>query len=366
VEAAIERLAERIRAHAARAADGRAPLRIRAGGSKDFYGNEPRGDILDPRELGGVIDYQPSELVVTVRAGTSLAELEALLAGHRQMLAFEPPHFAPGATVGGCVAAGLAGPRRASSGTTFGGVRDFVLGATLLDGRGDVLRFGGTVMKNVAGYDVSRLLAGSLGMLGVVLSVSLKVLPQPAEECTLQWPLGEAEALSRMREWAQQPLPVSATLWADGVLSLRLAGAAAAIAAARRRLGGASLDPPAAQSLWRSVREQTHPGFDARRPLWRLSLPPAAAAVPLPAAALIEWSGAQRWLHSESPATEVRAVARQLGGHATLFRAAAGASGARQGVFTPLSAPLLAIHRNLRAQFDPHGVFDAGRLVAEL
>jgi len=377
---AIEQLADQIRAHAAVPGAEREPLRIRAGGSKDFYGNTPRGALLDPRAVAGVIAYQPSELVVTARCGTRLAEIEALLDTQGQMLAFEPPHFAPSATVGGCVAVGLAGPRRASAGPAFGAVRDFVLGVTLLDGRGQLLKFGGTVMKNVAGYDVSRLLAGSMGTLGVIVDVSVKVLPKPAAECTLQWPLAAAESLQRLRQWARQPLPVSASAWSDQCLSLRLSGAHAAVEAARKRLGGQRLEDDAAQILWRSLREHTHAFFGGARPLWRLSLPPAAAGLPLDGDQLIEWSGAQRWLRTAAPAADVRACARQLGGHATLFRAggigavvdrgsvdsARESSAPRSGVFTPLSPALLELQRRVRAQFDPHGVFDAGRLYPEL
>ncbi|MFO0010861.1 MAG: glycolate oxidase subunit GlcE, partial [Betaproteobacteria bacterium] len=200
-EPRAEQLAEQIRA----AAGARTPLVIRAGGTKDFYGNACAGERLDPRVLTGIVEYEPTELVVTVRAGTPLAELETELARHGQMLAFEPPHYGEGATIGGAVAAGLAGPRRASFGATWGGVRDFILGARLLDGRGQLLRFGGTVMKNVAGYDVARLLAGSLGTLGLIVDLSIKVLPRPAAEQTLRLEMDLASALARMNEWGGQP-----------------------------------------------------------------------------------------------------------------------------------------------------------------
>ena len=220
----VQAWSERIREASAQ---GRA-LRIRGGGTKDFYGRPVAGEVLDTTAHAGVVSYEPSELVVTVRAGTRLADVEALLAGSGQMLAFEPPHFGAGGTVGGCVAAGLAGPRRA----TAGGVRDFVLGAKLIDGRGDVLKFGGEVMKNVAGYDVSRFLAGSLGTLGLIVELSLKVLPRPVAEATLRFALDEATALHRLNQWAGQPLPLSASAWQDGVLHLRLSGAGAAVDAA--------------------------------------------------------------------------------------------------------------------------------------
>ena len=235
VMAAIEHeWAERVRAAVA---DRRA-LCLRAGGTKDFYGRAPAGERFDLRANVGVVSYEPTELVVTVRGGTPLAELEALLAGQNQFLACESPHFGAAATVGGAVAAGLAGPRRASAGA----VRDFVLGVKILDGRGEVLNFGGRVMKNVAGYDLSRLIAGSLGTLGIVLEVSLKVLPRPVAERTLRFELDEADALARINEWGGQPLPLSATCWCAGGLHLRLSGAEAAVRAAAGRLGGETVE----------------------------------------------------------------------------------------------------------------------------
>jgi glycolate oxidase FAD binding subunit len=278
------------------------------------------------------------------------------------MLAFEPPHFGPGATIGGAVAAGLAGPRRASAGFTYGGVRDFVLGAKLLDGRAQLLHFGGLVMKNVAGYDVARLLAGSLGALGVIVEVSLKVVPRPASEATLRFAIEEAAALAQLNRWAALPLPLSASAWHAGQLSLRLSGSDAAVGAALRALGGERLEQAAAAQFWLAVREQTHPYFGGEEPLWRLSLPPAAPALDAAEPQFIEWGGALRWLRSTRPAAQLRASAQALGGHATLFRGA----GRAQGAFTPLSPPLAAIHRRLRAQFDPDGLFDAGRLVQGL
>lgn len=352
MEVGVGRWREQIRYAAASGT----PLQIRGGGTKDFYGCAPVGEVLDTRVCRGVVRYEPTELVVTVRAGTPLAELEALLAGHRQMLAFEPPHFGRDATVGGCVAAGLSGPRRA----TAGALRDFVLGVKLLDGRGERLSFGGEVMKNVAGYDVSRLVAGSLGTLGVIVEVSLKVLPRPVAETTLRFTLGAAEAISRLNDWGGQPLPLSASAWHDGVLSVRLSGAAAAVRAAERRLGGETIAPGAAESFWREVREHADAFFAgaSATPLWRLSLPSAAAPIALRGTQLIEWGGALRWLRSDAPVGEVRARAASLGGHATLFR-----GGDRAGdVFHPLAAPLMTIHRRLKKAFDPAGILNPGRL----
>jgi glycolate oxidase FAD binding subunit len=358
---ALQAIVDRVRA--ARAA--RTTLRLRGGGSKDFYGGPLAGEVLDLTALAGISSHEPSELVVTARAGTPLAELEAALAAHGQWLPFEPPHFAPGATVGGMVAAGLAGPARAS----VGGVRDYVLGATLLDGRAELLSFGGQVMKNVAGYDVSRLLAGSMGVLGVICEVSLKVLPRPTASATLRFEMDEATALARLNAWSGQPLPISASAWWDGALVLRLAGAHAAVEAAARELGGETVEPALADAFWAGLREQTDEFFaaavraiDGGAALWRLSLPSTAPPLKLSDQQLIEWGGAQRWLCCALPAATVRDAAASLGGHATLFRGGDRAA----GVFAPLSAPLARIHRELKRAFDPDGVFNPGRLVAEL
>ncbi len=354
----VKQLCETVRAASA----SRAPLHIRAGGTKDFYGNVTQGTLLDPRSVAGIIDYAPTELVITARAGTPLTELEQLLAENGQMLAFEPPHFGSTATVGGCVAAGLSGPRRVSFGPTYGSVRDFVLGARLIDGRGEVLSFGGTVMKNVAGYDISRLLAGSMGILGVIVDVSLKVLPRPIAHHTLIFEMPVETALDKLNEWAGQPLPLSASAWLEGILYLRLAGASAAVAAAKRHLGGEDLENSQADVFWHGIREQTHSFFTGEQPLWRVAVPSTAPALPDQSPQLIEWGGALRWLRTDHGPQEVRALATQAGGHATLFR-----GGDRsQGVFTPLTPTLAAIHRRLKAQFDPAGIFNPGRLYPDL
>jgi glycolate oxidase FAD binding subunit len=345
----IETLQEQIR----EAAQRRSPLRLRGGGTKDFYGNALRGEILDTRGHAGIVAYEPTELVVTAKCGTSLAELEAALAAHRQMLPFEPPHFGAGATVGGCVAAGLSGPRRASAGA----LRDFVLGVKLVDGRGQVLGFGGQVMKNVAGYDVSRLIAGSLGTLGLIAEVSLKVAPTPAHEITLRLEAPQARALELMNRWAGQPLPISATAWHDGELSVRLSGSQAGVRAAATALGGESVDG----GFWRGVREHKERFFAGDEPLWRLSLPSVAPPLGLAGEELIEWNGALRWLKSAASASAVREAALRLNGHATLFRA--GDKGA--GCFAPLEPVLERLHRQLKAAFDPAGILNPGRMLAE-
>ena len=332
------------------------PLRLRGSGSKDFYGEVPRGSVLDTRGCAGVVDYEPTELVITARCGTRLADLEAVLAERGQMLACEPPHFGPDATVGGCVAAGLSGPRRAAAGS----VRDFVLGVKLIDGNAEVMNFGGQVMKNVAGYDVSRLVCGSLGTLGLIAEVSLKVLPLPVEEATLLFRVSEAQALERLNQWGGQPLPISTSAFYNGDLGVRLSGAGAAVRAARERLGGESIAPDAARTFWLGVREQTDPFFAGDEPLWRLSVPSIALPLDLPGRQLIEWGGALRWLKSTAPAAQVRDAAIRAGGHATLFRAAAGVGNVP--VFNTLDATTMAIHRRLKQALDPKGIFNPGRM----
>ncbi|HEY5798637.1 MAG TPA: glycolate oxidase subunit GlcE, partial [Burkholderiaceae bacterium] len=277
------------------------PLQIRGGDTKAWYGQTTAGAVLDTRAYSGIVAYEPTELVITARCGTPLAEIESLLAGRNQMLAFEPPHFGPHATVGGMVAAGLSGPRRAAAGA----LRDFVLGAVLMDGKGEILTFGGQVMKNVAGYDVSRLLAGSMGTLGVILQVSLKVLPRAFSELTIRFPMQQADALKRLNEWGGQPLPITGSVWYDGALTVRLGGADAAVQAACAKLKGEIV--PDAEVFWEAIREQTHdyfrPVFDPSTPrvsLWRLSLPSTAPLLNVPGIQLVEWGGALRWVRVAS------------------------------------------------------------------
>ena len=338
---------ERIRAAHA---DG-TPLILQGGGSKAFYGNADEGEVLATRTLTGVVDYQPKELVLTARAGTPLADVEALLGEQNQMLAFEPPHFGGPATLGGSLAAGLSGPRRPYAGAA----RDFVLGVRIIDGSGQPLRFGGQVIKNVAGYDVSRLMVGALGTLGLLTEVSLKVLPRPAAETTLQFELDEAAAIRNMNQWAGQPLPLSAASWHAGVLTLRLSGAASAVHAAQAKLGGEVAKD--AVAFWQRLRDQATPFF-GKRPLWRLAVKPTTPPLNLGDAQWIEWGGAVRWLASDLPAAALREAAKTAGGHATLFRGDAPAD----GVFAPLSAASAMLHRNLKQHFDPRGIFNRGRL----
>ena len=359
------------------------PLRIRGGGSKDFYGQALTGEVLDMRAFSGVISYEPSELVVTVRGGTPLAELEALLAGQNQCLPFEPPHFGPHATVGGMVASGLSGPARASCGA----VRDYLLGVVLVNGKGECLTFGGQVMKNVAGYDVSRLMAGTLGTLGVLLEISLKVLPMAPGEATLMCSgLNQQKALDLLNRWGGQPLPLNASCWvrdetatpAQDFLFIRLRGAVAAVEAACPRMiadvqaaGGQAvpMEPSQAGADWNACREQTLPFFSQPPTpdacLWRLSVPQTTPAMDLPFDPLIEWHGGLRWLWAPaSAAARLRELAAQAGGHATLFRRAA-LTPVEVGVFTPLAPVQSRIQQALKKQFDPAGILNPGRMAID-
>jgi glycolate oxidase FAD binding subunit len=361
MDAALDRLVEQLQA--ARA--DKTALDIRGGGTKAFYGGPPSGEPLDVTRLAGISSYEPSELVVTVRAGTPLADLEEALAEKGQCLPFEPPRFAPGGTVGGMVAAGLAGPARAA----VGGVRDYVLGAKLLNGRAELLGFGGTVMKNVAGYDVSRVLAGSMGILGVICEVSLKVLPVAPATLTLRLEMDAATAIRRLNEWGGQPLPLNASAWWEGMLVLRLSGAGAAVRAAQAKIGGEVVDPMLAAGFWQGLRDHGDEFFvgalravEGGASLWRLSVPATTPPLALSGEQLVEWGGAQRWICTTAPAATLRQAAAAVGGHAMLFRATDKSAGA----FAPLAPPLDRIHRELKRAFDPDGLFNAGRLVPGL
>ena len=361
--------AERVR----RAAASGTALRIRGGGSKDFYGEALEGELLDTAPLNGIVSYEPSELVVTVLAGTPLAELEALLAAQGQCLPFEPPHFNPGATVGGMVAAGLNGPARAS----VGAVRDFVLGVKLINGKGEHLTFGGQVMKNVAGYDVSRLMVGAMGTLGLLTEASLKVLPIAPLEATLKFEMAQAQALNQLNTWGGQPLPLNASCWVKedlkesgkGTLYLRLRGAVAAVESACAKLGGERL--PQAQTVndWKLCRDQQLPWFNERaetQDLWRLSVPQTTPALDLPDSPLIEWHGGQRWVRAdESQGVQLRALAQKAGGHATLFIAGSARKTSVTARFDALKPPLDRIHREIKREFDPAGVFNPHRMHAD-
>jgi len=338
------------------AATDRQPLDITAGNTKRFLGRLPRGERLDVGGHRGILSYEPKELVITARAGTPLKEIEAALAEQGQMLPFEPPWFGDDATLGGTIAAGLSGPRRPYAGSA----RDFVLGARVLNGKGEILRFGGEVMKNVAGYDVSRLMTGAMGTLGILLDISLKVLPIPAKEITLVSLSDTPSAIKRFNELAGRPLPITAAACDGERAYLRLSGAQTAVDAASKALGGDRVDD--GESFWKQrIREQRHAFFEGESPLWRLSVPPGAPGVSFQRKCLIDWGGALRWVRSDKPPEEIFHDVAEIGGHATLFR-----GGDRNGpVYQPLPAPLMTLHKRLKYAFDPQGLFNRGRLYAE-
>ena len=355
-----------------------AQLAIGGGGTKQFYGEAIEGEPFDVSGLSGISSYEPTELVVTVRCGTTLKELDAVLAERGQCLPFEPPHFGPSATVGGMVASGLAGPSRAA----VGGVRDYLLGGTMINGRGEVLSFGGQVMKNVAGYDVARLLGGSMGTLGVICEVSLKVLPIAPASATLRFAMRQPDALETLHRWAGQPLPLNASAWWDDTLVIRLRGALAAVNAAIATMkdrGGQVVDGDLGLQFWHGMREQVDEFFvgaraavdagtgasagagaraSASASLWRLSVPQTTPPLAVSGEQLVEWHGAQRWVCTSAPAAAMRELASRAGGHATLYYS----RDKSPGVFAPLRSPLDRIHRNLKRAFDPSGVFNPGRL----
>ena len=357
-------------------------LRIQGHGSKAFYGQpvDPALPVLSTEAYAGVVAYDPSELVVVARAGTALVDLEAVLAERQQRLAFEPPRFAGRGTVGGMVATGLSGPGRLSAGPC----KDYVLGLSVMNGDGALMRFGGTVMKNVAGYDMSRLHTGAMGILGLILEVSLKVLPGPAARSTVRIACPRAKGILWADQWLSEPLPISATAWVQdaamnsssdqGGLMVRFAGAAAAVGAAVQRFeasyGATRLADDQADTFWTALRDQTHgffhfPQEDPRHRLWRLSVPAQTPDLPMPGACLLEWGGALRWLWTDAPAAEVRSVAASVGGHASLYLGST-EDRSREGCLSPLSPVLHGLHQRIKAELDPHCLFNPGRLVAGL
>ena len=328
------------------------PLRIEGGGSKNFYGRPASGEALRVGAYRGVLSYHPEELVVVVRAGTRLVELERVLADSGQILAFEPPHFGPGATVGGTVACGLSGPRRPYAGAC----RDFVLGVRCLNGRGEDLRFGGQVIKNVAGYDLARLLTGSLGTLAVLLEISLRVAPAPELEISLRRVAQPREALKLLHSWEASLVPLSAATVEGGYLNVRLSGKARVLRPLAARLG---LERhPEGLRYWRELREQRLPFFSGEQALWRLVVPPGTPFLDLPGRCLLDWAGTQYWIKSGAPARVLRAVAKKAGGHALLFRG----EDARGEVFQSLAPRLAALHNRLKDAFDGQRILNRGVL----
>jgi glycolate oxidase FAD binding subunit len=334
----------------------RTPLRLHGARTKDFYGESSAGEPLDVSGYSGIIDYEPSELVMTARCGTPLSYVETALAERGQFLGFEPPRLGGDPTLGGIIASGLSGPRRMQ----VGAVRDFVLGATLMAGDGELLRFGGQVMKNVAGFDVSRLLCGSLGIFGIITEVSIKVLPKPRAEETLRMEMPAREAVDAFNRWGGQPLPISAAAWHEGAAWVRLSGAEPAVQAARAVIGGDRVFPGLARKWWDALRHYTHPLYSDLS-VWRVSVPPTAPALPLPAEPLIDWGGALRWYSGDLESFDVRALACAVGGTAMRWRGTGS-----QSRFHPLPRAIAAIHRRLKQSFDPEGIFNPGRLLPDL
>lgn len=331
-------------------------LQIEGGGSKSFYGQTVTGEVLSTQRHRGIINYESTELVLTARGGTPLSEVEAALAKYNQMLPFEPPHFGEAATLGGTIACGLSGPRR----PYVGAARDYVLGCRVLTGKGDVLHFGGEVMKNVAGYDVARLMTGAMGTLGVLLDISLKILPQPANEVTLGLDMSPDEALQAMNHLAGQPVPLSAAVHDGSSLMLRLSGAASAVAHAQQMIGGELLTNN--EDYWQSIREHTHSFFNDTRPLWRLSLAPAHPPLKLEGDTLLDWGGAQRWMLSNESPEAIRRAVEETGGHATLFRP----HEINADIFQPLPGSLKQLHQRLKHAFDPDGILNHGRMYPDM
>ncbi|MEH6604507.1 MAG: glycolate oxidase subunit GlcE [Pseudomonadales bacterium] len=332
-----------------------APLRISGGGSKQFYGEAVAGTPLSTLGHTGIIHYDPTELVVTARAGTPLSELEHLLASEHQILGCESPHFGS-ATVGGMVAAGLSGPRRPYAGA----VRDFVLGCSVLNGKGEILSFGGQVMKNVAGYDVSRLMAGSMGCLGIILDVSLKLIPQPETEISLCFEKDAAEGIKFTNTILRQGIPVSASCQFDGKLYLRFSGFDETLTAAQQQLGGEKIS----NAFWPELRDQKLAFFSAQsdKNLWRLSLAPNTPELQIVGESLYEWGGALRWLRTNEDTDKIRQLTQAAGGSATLFKSAENKHGVNTPVFHPLAAGLLNWHEQLKLAMDPNRIFNSGRL----
>ena len=337
------------------AGDSKTALRIHGGNTKDFYGQPPSGEPLSTLDYAGIVDYEPTELVITARGGTSLMQIETVLAEQKQMLAFEPPSFGDRATLGGVIATGLSGPRR----PYVGAVRDFTLGVRMINGRGEDLRFGGRVMKNVAGYDVSRLMVGSMGTLGVLLEISIKVLPVPRAEETLVFELGHDEVTTMQGNWARKPSPISATSYNEGLLHIRLSGSEKALNAARVQFGGEKMDN--GKTHWKDIKEHRHHFFVESGPLWRISVPPATPKLNFPGSSLLEWGGALRWLITDISAQDVRADVGRLGGHAVLFR-----GGDRENAFHPLTPEVKRLHVNLKKAFDPMGILNPERMYKDI
>jgi len=331
-------------------------LNIIGGNSKSFYGRTPQGEPIYVGEQTGITNYEFTELVMTVRAGTTLEEIECALDKNGQMLAFEPPRYGASATIGGTIACNLSGPRRAYAGAA----RDYVLGSKIINGKAEVLSFGGEVMKNVAGYDVSRLMTGAMGTLGLLLEVSFKVLPKPISEKTLTLEVNSSDAILKMNQWATKTFPLSATVYVDGKLYVRLSGAESSVQSAFQQMGGEVFSE--ADLFWQNLKEQQLSFFKTTETLWRLSVPPTTSQLELSGECLMEWSGGLRWLKTNDSPEHIRKIVSTVGGQATFFKGHVN----NQSVFQSMSPSLEKLHRNLKSAFDPHQIFNPGRLYESL
>ena len=334
---------------------GVVPLNICGANTKFFYGNKTEGKVLDVSLHTGIVSYEPTELVITARAGTSLKEINATLVAQNQMLAFEPPSFADSSTIGGTIACNASGPRRPYAGAA----RDFMLGCKIINGKAESLKFGGQVMKNVAGYDVSRLMVGAFGTLGVITEVSLKVLPKPETEITLVIPSSVTQSMLKIQQWQRQPLPISAISFDSQSLFVRISGTEKAVNQAKLQLGGDAL--ASADGFWRDINQHQSAFFNKKDSLWRISVPASTAPLSIDGEWFYDWGGAQRWLVTAVEAAEIRMAVQAAGGHATLYR---GNNTIER--FHPLSEGLKKIHHHLKNAFDPHGLLNPGRLYQDI
>ena len=336
------------------ALENKTQLTIKAGGSKAFLGQRVEGEAIEVSQHRGIIEYDPRELVITARSGTPLSEIEDALAKSNQMLAFEPPHFGEHATLGGTIACALSGPRRPYSGSA----RDFVLGCKLLNGRGEIASFGGQVMKNVAGYDVSRLVTGAQGTLGIQLEISLKVLPRPAASITVSHECSEPGAIASMCGLLSKPYPVDGACYDGERCHVRISGSAQAVKEARKKIPGDVMND--AKSFWQNLREHELPYFHHKSRLYRIAVKPATKPLHIDGLWLLDWGGAQRWLYSDEDIATIRHQVALAGGHVTIFR------GGDDEIFQPLPSAMMALHQRLKSSFDPANIFNRGRLYANL
>lgn len=342
----------------ARASTDNQPLNIRGGGSKDFFGMPSEATELDVSQHSGIISYEPTELVITARSGTTLESLNKALAENGQMLPFEPPVFTPKATLGGTTACGLSGPSRPYKGA----IRDYVLGCRVINGKAQTLRFGGEVMKNVAGYDVTRLMTGAMGTLGVLLDTSLKVLPRPEHELTLVHQTNVSSAIEKMQALAGNSIPVTASAYLGGKMMTRLSGAQNAVTATAKTLGG-ELAPD--NSFWSHLRDHQLDFFNSDLPLWRISVPALTPELDLAGDCLYDWAGMQRWIFSNDDAQKIRSTVENVGGHAQLFKAD-DAIKKQAGVFHPPQPAIMQLHKKIKHEFDPQGLFNPQRMYSDI